>query len=543
MKHIYIFLIITITLLSSCQEFLEEDNRSQADADEFYRTPTGFNSLVASNYQQLTNIYGGEAYIFCSGTDMYEEGRDSEPVGLARYTQLTPSSSGGIRELYQACFTAIEYANTAIHYSKLTEQTSNLDQLVGEVRYLRANAYFLLVQTYGGVTLKTEYTPNPVLSYDRNSAEEIYTFIIQELEGALTQVEDATYSGRVTKRAVQHLLAKVHLTRGYETFAAADDYTKAYEYADAAISGQGLTIPFEELWAPDNQVTEEVLFSVRYNSGSVSADPSQLGNSQSSFFSSYQGGSEVAGDAPYRTYTLCPTQYTIDLFTENDERFYATFMLEVFDKYYDYYRTPSTDAYIAHYYVPQWVTQEELDAYILENTDPDPGKELVIHPYGSYVPAAGSSMDYQTILTKKFDDPTAPFSEDGSSTRDIILSRLGDTYLIAAEAYLMAGMPGIGLDRLNTVRQRAKVIDATLEEFDIDYILDERGRELFGEYHRWFDLKRTGKLVERAAAYNSFVEEANFSGANGFQKILRPIPQDAIDLNQNKDFPQNPAYN
>ncbi|MBX2843736.1 MAG: RagB/SusD family nutrient uptake outer membrane protein, partial [Flammeovirgaceae bacterium] len=83
---------------------------------------------------------------------------------------------------------------------------------------------------------------------------------------------------------------------------------------------------------------------------------------------------------------------------------------------------------------------------------------------------------------------------------------------------------------------------ATIGEFDIDYILDERARELLGEYHRWFDLKRTGKLVERASAHHPLIESENFNGNNGELKILRPIPQKAIDLNQNKDFPQNPAY-
>ncbi|MEE3243142.1 MAG: RagB/SusD family nutrient uptake outer membrane protein, partial [Bacteroidota bacterium] len=125
---------------------------------------------------------------------------------------------------------------------------------------------------------------------------------------------------------------------------------------------------------------------------------------------------------------------------------------------------------------------------------------------------------------------------------DIVLSRLGETYLIAAEAYLQAGQPGTGLTFLNDVRERAGVVDATLAEFDIDYILDERGRELMGEYHRWFDLKRTGTLIERASAYHYLVEEGNFNGANGELKILRPIPQSALDLNQNNDFEQNPAY-
>ncbi|WP_245896438.1 RagB/SusD family nutrient uptake outer membrane protein [Flavobacterium sediminis] len=151
------------------------------------------------------------------------------------------------------------------------------------------------------------------------------------------------------------------------------------------------------------------------------------------------------------------------------------------------------------------------------------------------------SSDYQTIPARKFDDPTALYASNKRvSTRDIILSRLGETYLIAAEAYLNTN-PALGLQKLNDVRARAG-LTTPLASYDIDTILDERARELFGEYHRWFDLKRTGKLVERAAAYNYLIETSYFNGANGELKILRPIPQSAIDLNQNNDFPQNPAY-
>jgi hypothetical protein len=83
----------------------------------------------------------------------------------------------------------------------------------------------------------------------------------------------------------------------------------------------------------------------------------------------------------------------------------------------------------------------------------------------------------------------------------------------------------------------------SLAEFDIDYILDERARVLLGEYHRWFDLKRTGKLIEKASAHHYLIDEANFTGTGGHLKILRPIPQAALDLNRNKNFAQNPAYN
>jgi len=72
----------------------------------------------------------------------------------------------------------------------------------------------------------------------------------------------------------------------------------------------------------------------------------------------------------------------------------------------------------------------------------------------------------------------------------------------------------------------------------IDNILDERARELFGEELRWYELKRTGKLLERGKLYNK--ELAKYNRLQSFN-LLRPIPQTQIDLNRG-DFPQNPGY-
>ncbi|MDG3581587.1 RagB/SusD family nutrient uptake outer membrane protein [Galbibacter pacificus] len=528
--------IISITCFS-CDDYLEEENLSNVTADSFYTTANGYNSLINVNYAKLKDIYGGDAWLFSAGTDLYAEGRDQEPPGLSRYTQLT-SSSQGVGQLYTTCYQAIQSANMAIYYSDLTEQTPNLSQQLGEVKYLRANAYFLLVQTYGGVGLVTDYIDSPVLTFDRNSAEEVYSFIVSELEESLTMVGSGAFDGHVNKRAVQHLLAKVHLTRGYESFAASDDFSKAASYADDAINGQALTIPFEELWAPGNEMNAETIFSVQYDETSNSSDPTNIGNKQNYYFSSYLGGAEVADNAPYRSYTLCPTAFAVSLFDEGDERWEGTFMTEAFQKYYDYFRVEDHSGLeVAHYYAPKWAsTTADTTAYRLDHPN------TTIHAYGEYVPSENRNFDYETIPVKKFDDPKSPFSSNGGSTRDIILSRLADTYLIAAEAYFQNGNAGTALARLNAVRERANATPATAADMDIDYILDERARELLGEYHRWFDLKRTGKLVERASMYHYLIDEGNFVGANGELKILRPIPQEAIDLNQNKDFPQNTAY-
>ncbi|WP_299780569.1 RagB/SusD family nutrient uptake outer membrane protein [uncultured Formosa sp.] len=538
MKNIFISLVVMGLLFTSCSDFLEEDVRSNVVAEEYYETSAGYESLINANYSMLSDIYGKEPWTFCAGTDMYSDGRTQQPVGISRYLTLS-AGTPEIEPLYENAFSAIQIANMGLYYNEITDYSDDLEQYKGELKYLRANAYFLLVQTYGGVSLVTDYINSPILSFSRNSEDEIYSFIISELEESLDLVSEGAYTGRVNRRAVEHLLAKVLLTRGYEVYGNENDFSQAAAYADAAIAGESLSIPFGELWSPDNEMNSETIFSVQYSQSIISTDPEELGNMQSYFFGSYLGGPEVAGSAPSRSYNLIATDYTIDLYEEGDDRWEGTFMTEIFENYYDFYNVQEKDhdeLSVSDYYAPKWKSSvKDSISYVIAH----PG--AVYHKYGTYGANINVNADAESISARKFDDPDQQFSNKGTSTRDIVLSRLGETYLIASEAYYKSGNLGTALARLNEVRNRANV--AALSEIDIDVILDERARELFGEYHRWFDLKRTGTLVERTAKYNSQVNESYFSGNAGNLKILRPIPQSAIDLNQNPEFSQNPAYN
>ncbi len=557
MKKIILILGLIVTVFSSCNDYIEEESLSNVPADATYKTASGFQLLVNTNYAWLKGIYGGNPWLFESGTDMYAEGRTPEPAGLSQYTQLIPSSSN-VDELYNSCYQLIQSVNKTVYYSTVTEQTSNLNTLVGEAKFLRANAYFLLVQTYGGVPIVLDNITTPVLSFKRNTAEEVYAQIISDLDASLASVGTGVYSttGKVNKRAVNDLLAKVYLTKGYETFGTTADFTKAAAYADAAIAGQALNLAFDQLFKPGNDLNAETIFSVQYDKASTSTDPTKLGNNQFYYFSSYLGGAETG--APLRSYNLCPTDYALGLYEKGDKRWEATFMTEILEGpettngvtknvlYYPYYRSSNPASLkVRHFYAPKWFTAADRLAWETANASRK-SATFVYHPYGEYSAAYTliKNLDCYTIPVKKFDDPdpTTPSSTGPVSTRDIIVSRLGETYLIAAEAYLKAGVPTTGLDRLNEVRRRAGVANATIGQFNIDYVLDERGRELLGEYKRWFDLKRTGTLVARASAHNYKIKAANFVGVDGKLKILRPIPQSALDLNQNKDFPQNPGY-
>ncbi|RZJ52644.1 MAG: RagB/SusD family nutrient uptake outer membrane protein [Flavobacterium sp.] len=563
MKKIIIFIGILVTTLTSCSDFIEEDNRAFGSAEQYFLTGPGFESLVNTNYAALKDIYGGDPWLFEAGTDMYSEGRNQEPEGLSKYLTLS-SSSAGVDQLYRTCYTAIQQANKGIYYSGITEQTSTVSTRVGELKFLRANAYFLLVQTYGGVPIVLENYNTAVTSFSRNTAEEVYTQILKDLNEAVPAVSTAAYTGRVNKRAVQNLLAKVYLTKGYETFGTPTDFTTAAALADEVINGQALNVSFDNVVKPTNEMNAETIFSVQFSVASNATGNTALGSSQNYWFGSYLGPSAAGNPYPNRSYTLCPTVYALSLYEKGDKRWEGTFMTEIYGKYYDFYNVADKTALkITDFYEPKWFTVTDRDNWKAANAArmQDPSK-FRYHNWGTYSSSAPSGGDYNLIPVRKFDDPLAPYSgatsanynttpvtpaTNRSSTRDFIIARLGETYLIAAEAYFKAGVPSTALTRLNEVRRRAGGGVAgtipVLTTIDINTILDERGRELLGEYHRWFDLKRTGTLVERTVLYNPKITNANvFNGQNGNLKILRPIPQSALDLNRNDDFPQNPAY-
>jgi starch-binding outer membrane protein, SusD/RagB family len=154
---------------------------------------------------------------------------------------------------------------------------------------------------------------------------------------------------------------------------------------------------------------------------------------------------------------------------------------------------------------------------------------------------------------KKFMDPSRGANFNDPSTRPCVLYRFSDVYMTGAEAYFKAGDNAKAAELINVVRQRAAfrksntaaqntaaaaAMAITATDVTLDFILDERSREFFGEWQRWHDLVRTRSLVRRVQAWNP--EAAPY--IKDFH-MLRPIPQSQIDRTvEGPKFPQNPGY-
>jgi starch-binding outer membrane protein, SusD/RagB family len=120
--------------------------------------------------------------------------------------------------------------------------------------------------------------------------------------------------------------------------------------------------------------------------------------------------------------------------------------------------------------------------------------------------------------------------------KDIIVMRLGETYLLKAEAQFKQGNTGGAATTLNILRARANAAPITGSDVTLDFILDERARELIGEENRRMTLMRTGTLVNRVVGRG-----LKITGIAA-KHLLLPIPLSEIQLNKDAVLEQNPGY-
>ncbi|MDR8391946.1 RagB/SusD family nutrient uptake outer membrane protein [Aliifodinibius sp. S!AR15-10] len=535
----YIVVFVCLLLASGCSDFLLEDNKSSKTAENFYNIKRGYESLINSTYTTLREVRQSP-YMYSAGTDLFFGSHQDAPQGLTTYQTLTPGSpqvSGFFQNLYES----IQVANTALHYADKTEPFPELESRKGEARFLRAYYYFLLVQSFGDVTMVEKMVAEPITHFERTPASEVYQFIISELETAIEElpVTQSDY-GRVTERAARHLLAKVYLTRGYEDYGESTDFENAASYADEAIGGEPLSMPYKDIFAYDNDANSEVIMSIQYDQESL------VNGGRHSWDYPWGPLIQAQGEGVSKKNILHPTEHLFKLYGEYDDRFEGTFRNMHTSPYVGAVLNPENSP--VEYYYPR--TSEQLsDTTQWRAEDPENRNETDIVPIGPTWWDGDNQGSFPGLM--KYDRIQ---TSDVNYTHDVFLARLGETYLIAAEAYFKMGDNATAADRINEVRRRAAMpgheSDMLISAGDvtIDFILDERARELAGEGFRWFDLKRTGKLMERTKEYNpqirSLAESGSdpFLGAGGNYKILRPIPLSAISLDSG-EYPQNPAYN
>lgn len=533
-------LLVTGILGTACDSYLEEENKSKVTIDIALSDPKTFDQLVASIYErarETTTRYEPNVYYQLEdlGTDIVTRGTVVSGVNdINDYVEFN-SLNSTIYYYWRNQYSIIAAANLAIENAELIQGVVPAVKTagVGEAKFFRAMSYFNLVENFGGVPLVLNEVKTSSTNYIRATEEAVYNQILKDLDEALAGAnETPTVYGKVTKDAVRHFMSKVLLTKGYKPFGVPADFTNAAALAETVISKHALVPTFASLTSISNQRNSEVFFSYLFGSSSVSRG---WGNSRHQLykFPYYDYPGMIRGNLYQKGLDPLPTLFFYNLFDDNDQRADATFRREIIaDKAYDSkiggvaVTVPAGSRAI---YFPKvaW-TPAQIAAVPYKVINPD-----------QYFVVDGVTSAH-TPMFKKFDEPGVAFkqpNETSDGTRDMVVMRSGEAYLIAAEAYLKASNPGTAAERLTTLRSRAGLTTpVTSGQITLDFILDERARELIGEVNRWMDLKRTGKLIERTLLHNP---HAAINNALKLKHLLRPIPQYEID-NTAGSITQNP---
>ena len=552
--------------MTSCSDFLDASNKSNVTAKQSFATKEGLNNLVNNAYQHLQNVYAAPLFTSCfsAGTDMYADARNKMNEALNTYETLTPENTD-IKNLYTYLYSGIRAANSVSYYA----QTAQVDektkgQLVGEARVLAAYEYYLLVNNFGGVPIMKDFLTTADTGYPKSSAADVYAYIISELEDVISknvlQASTATKGGgRISQETAKAILAKTYLSAAWD-LNKQEYFSKAAALADEVIAGRKLTTPFAKLWKADGSGddNEEFLWDVEYDLATANNTTSG-GTEWSGYYCNYLGGNEDNIKATTSSYV--PTLYALHCFKKGDQRYDATFMKELPDinkgnaantGYWTWYKNGESlvGKPVTRYYSAWYETDADFEAW--KAIDPANRANTYRIPMDSQTKEAqnmdGQDMEYydnQQLVygsspCKKFDDSKTAKTEKNTCYRDIHIITLPEMYLVAAEAYLKAGDNPKALARLNEVHQRAG-LSALTGTITIDDILDENACENFGNEARWMDLRRTQTLVTRCTKYNHEMGDkaAQYIG----KKLLRPIPQAAIDANDQLTLAdQNPGY-
>ena len=611
-KNIYISVIAALFAgftLTACSDFLEAENKTAGGqtADDFFGKDAS--ALLTAAYSSLKS-YAFSTDLYSRGTDLYIHTRGKSVSDFDTYTFNT--ENGTISSLYSNVYRTINLSNGVISYAGADSQLGQ------EARFLRNYGYYILTQHFGGVPYITDYINSAEKNFPRTPLNEVYSAMIEDLTSLYnnSSLDAQSHTGKASKQAVAALLAKVYLAAGWDldtslgsaidgsyNVNSTSNFSQAASWAEKAINGVNLSMSFEDKWSPFNEGNAEEIFSVQYERNGYPGDIISGGHSMHGNFGGYYGAYDASGIKGVSS-DDCQSQKSMYLYEKGDERYAATYMMVMYNATKDASNKPAwgTEGYYAYYncsaadlakmaickvYFPYYYTEAEVQAWIDAHesqliadkdkyANADVRVSLLTLPkvtnwvyvqddkgVAKWTKTQVAIADYNAqtsngACVKKFDDAAADFTNQANDYRDIVLFHVSDMYLIAAEAYLMAGNSAQALEKINAVRGRAGLPAlasfgayqpeyATTGSFtlkDIDLILDERARELYAEGHRWMDLRRTKQLVRYNVQFSEYIaDEAAMKGSDGNIKWYRPIPANEISANTGISLAdQNPGY-
>ncbi|MBP6670231.1 MAG: RagB/SusD family nutrient uptake outer membrane protein [Gemmatimonadales bacterium] len=366
---------------------------------------------------------------------------------------------------------------------------AQIQQFRAEARFLRALAYWHGVDLFGPIPVVTVNNPAPP---KQNTRQEVYDFIVSELIAIQPDLPSAgagTY-GRATKEAASMLLAKVYMNA--EVYTGTPHYDLALAELSNVIAGPfSLDPSYDHLFQADNHTSPEIIFPIV----------------QDGIHSKSYGGTTFLIHASCGN-AMDPADYGVD--------------------------------------GCWWGLRLKPEAY--NRSVGDPRAAFFYNDTTTQSIAIASLTNFADgIPAPKFTNLTSTGGQGSDAAfpdTDFPMFRLGDAYLMYAEAVLRGGggNTGTALGYVNALRQRAygdNSGDITLGQMDLQFILDERGRELLWEGHRRTDLVRYGQFTGGTYIW-SWKGNVQAGASTPDHLNLYPIP--ASQLSANPNLTQNPGY-
>lgn len=515
--------LLALLWLPSCDSYLDNELRSDTSVEFLYETEEGLESAVVGLYNLRRGLYGDPinesmmALIMQFRSDLAIPRAGAGSL-IGRYVWGGGPSGFGtnnrVGRLWRHWYRIVDKSNAVIAATEELQDVEDAqrNQILAEARLFRAEAYFTLYRQFNNIFITTEPTsPGNVFDrpQDKSSEEEIFALIHSDLAFAIEHLPwTAEQFGRYTQAAARHVRAKTAMWQ--------EDWATAKEQAEAVIDqGSYALVPSTgDVFVGDFNHSE-TLFAVLFADDQLGGGGRHLihfnlvpnyGEIDGAELAISNGGRGVG--------FLLMNDYLLSLLEENpgDTRTQNTY-------YATAYTYNDADAL-----PPDVSLGDTIDVHDQFSSNPD---ERVLY--------------YQRLnpgCLKFLDEEAEPGDATGAS--NIMIYRLAETYLIAAEANMELGNTEQALSQINAVRARAAT--PLLAEIDLDRVLEERARELAFEGQRWYTLKRRGLLI---SYLRDHVGNDNFRNevrdAVEPQHVNFPIPENELNL-LGANYPQNEGY-
>jgi starch-binding outer membrane protein, SusD/RagB family len=562
---VYLFCVVFLSVSFSCnKDILDEKPLDFYSPENSFVSYADYQRGLTDLYAQVRTIcYGAAEYKpYLTATDIAQDGRDQLTARFGGHTNYLVPTNAVVALHWKSWYSIISSANTInsrVGNSNLTDEEKRL--ISAEAKFFRAFAYRFLVYLFGGVPLVTEEVTAPKSDYIRASKTEILEQIVSDATEAannLPSINQVT-DGKVSNLVAQQLLA--------ETYLALERYDQAITAASVVINDPNTDLMQNRFGSMATQDPKDKLLKFTQK-GDVYWDLFRVGNqnrssgnrealwviqyetdipggilSSTGGYAHFHSLERIAGPASWLTLrdpdgkegaiALPMSDYNtggagISLMRNTD-----FFLYDLWQSDWD-----NDIRNAPHNIVRDLIYTNPSSAWYGKSAVKNPGSTLASqrwrwYPYPSKITTPGQHPDGVYVDKSLGTIKTTA----GALYRDRYMMRLAETYLLRAEAYLGKGDKLSAADDINAVRLRAKAKKVESGNVTLDYILDERARELVYEEHRRITLHRTGKLVERVRKYNAL----NKNEIKDFHQLW-PIPYAEIEANKGAVLEQNFGY-